>query len=48
MPGLEVVEYEIIVTGDVGSMTADEIKAAEEVFKRMRKQLEDFGKIISP
>lgn len=46
LPGMEVIEYELIVRPGNTGMSADEIKTAEETFKRMREQLEHFGRIL--
>lgn len=44
IPGLDVVEltdYTIIITDDSGTMTPEEIKRAEQIFRDIQKQLED-------
>lgn len=37
----------IIITDSSGSSTPEQIKAAEEMFREIRRQLEEIGKIIS-
>lgn len=49
IPGLdvfEISEQSIIITDYSGSMTPEEIKRAEQIFRDIRKQLEDMDIVI--
>lgn len=43
IPGLEIIEHTIIITDGSGIMTPEEIKRAEQIFRDIRKQLEDIN-----
>jgi pyruvate/oxaloacetate carboxyltransferase len=43
IPGLEITEHTIIITDGSGIMTPEEIKRAEQIFRDIRKQLEDIN-----
>lgn len=51
IPGLEVTEVfstGIIITGSGAVMSPDDIKRTEEIFRRIREELESIGRILGP
>jgi len=46
--GLDVIEHHTLIITDSGLMTPDEIRRAEEIFREIRRQLEEIEIIITP